>query len=487
MTTTSPTIIRRLSRLPWPAVLLVTLIVIIAVGGFVFPTYTSYDATYSLIWGRQLLHGQLPDFAAYRAPTQHPLGLVFGAFFALFGRGGDRLMVLATLISFIVLVAGLYRLGRTTFTTLVGVAAGVVLCTRFDFPFLAARGYIDIPYLALVIWAAALEAARPRRGFPVLWLLALAGLLRPEAWILSGIYWLWLFPALGWRQRLQSALLVASAPLIWAGIDYAVTGDPLFSQNHTSGLAEELGRQKGIGQVPSAMLDFVNQLVKLPLAVAGLVGVVLSCWLVPRRVRVPLWLLVIGLATFLLVGLGGFSVINRYLLVPSLMLMLFASFAVAGFTVLHPGRLRDGWMVLAGVAVLLLVAWTALRVDVGRLVAELRFRGDSEQALVELLDRPAVRRAALCGPVLTSNHRLVPSVRWIMNLPADRVTARSDVAAAAKVDRGLIVLAADRAVLLRDGLDPGKVSADDALRNLPLPGYQPLAANELYSVYGRCR
>ncbi len=74
-----------------------------------------------------------------------------------------------------------------------------------------------------------------------------------------------------------------------------------------------------------------------------------------------------------------------------------------------------------------------------------------------------------------------------MNLPADRVTARSDVAAAAKVDRGLLVLAADRAVLLRDGLDPGKVSADDALRNLPLPGYQPLAANELYSVYGRCR
>ena len=33
-----------------------------------------------------------------------------------------------------------------------------------------------------------LEAARPRRGRAVLVLLLLAGLLRPEAWVLSGVY-----------------------------------------------------------------------------------------------------------------------------------------------------------------------------------------------------------------------------------------------------------------------------------------------------------
>ncbi len=51
-----------------------------------------------------------------------------------------------------------------SFGTLVGLAAAALLCTRFDFPFLAARAYIDIPYLAFVVWAAALEAERPRRG-----------------------------------------------------------------------------------------------------------------------------------------------------------------------------------------------------------------------------------------------------------------------------------------------------------------------------------
>ena len=47
------------------------------------------------------------------------------------------------------------------------IAAGL-LCTRFDFPFLAARAYIDIPYLALIIWVAVLEFERPRRGGAVL-------------------------------------------------------------------------------------------------------------------------------------------------------------------------------------------------------------------------------------------------------------------------------------------------------------------------------
>ena len=70
--------------------------------------------------------------------------------------------------------------GGVAVTTLVGPAAGALLFTRFDFPFLAARAYIDIPYMALVVWAAALEAARPRRGTPVLVLLAAPGSFAPR-------------------------------------------------------------------------------------------------------------------------------------------------------------------------------------------------------------------------------------------------------------------------------------------------------------------
>ena len=460
---------------------------IVAAGTIVFPTYTSYDATYSLLWGREVLGGHLPDFATYRAPTEHPLGLLFGIFFALFGRAGDRLMLLATMGSFVLMAVALYQLARNSFTTLIGLAAAVILCTRFDFPFLAARAFIDIPYLALLLWAAALEVARPKRGATIFWLLALAGLLRPEAWIISGIYWLWLFPSLSWRKRFEFALLVGAAPLLWFALDFIVTGNPLFSQTHTTAVTAEDGRSKPPSAVPGQTMLFFGQLLKVPVFVGSLIGLGLATWLVPRRVRVPLSLFLIGLGTFLLLAIGGFSVISRYLLLPALMLMIFAAFLVAGFTVVKPGRVRRYWAIAAGVGVAALVVWTVLRVNVGVLIAELKFRGDSVRALTSLLDRPDVRAAIKCGPVLTSNHRLVPGVRWILDLPADQVIARSDLPESSKVHSGIVVLAAGRAVLLRGGLDPENPTAEDTLRNLPPVGYRPVASNELYSVYARCR
>src|SRR3954447_10902575 len=179
------------------------------VGFFVFPTYPVYDSYYSLLWGRDLLHGQLPVFDGFRYPTEHPLSIVAGAVLSLFGQAGDRLWVLMILATFLALVAGVYRLGRLAATPLVGAIAAALLLTRFDYPFLAARGYIDIPYMALVVWAATLEAKQPRRGVPVLLLLAFAGMLRPEAWFLAAMYFVWVAWRASWRQRFIFAALAA--------------------------------------------------------------------------------------------------------------------------------------------------------------------------------------------------------------------------------------------------------------------------------------
>ena len=74
------------------------------------------------------------------------------------------MMVLITLFAFVALAAGTYRLGRLCFTPFVGAIAAFLVLTRFDFPSLAVRAYIDIPFMATIVWAGALEAARPRRG-----------------------------------------------------------------------------------------------------------------------------------------------------------------------------------------------------------------------------------------------------------------------------------------------------------------------------------
>ncbi len=116
----------RRRSVPWPWLALAGLIIGTTVGFFVRPTFPNYDSYYSLLWGREVLHGTLPSFDAYRAPTEHPLAIAFGALLSLVGDDADRLMVGATFASFVILAAGMYRLGRESFTWIVGLVAAAL-------------------------------------------------------------------------------------------------------------------------------------------------------------------------------------------------------------------------------------------------------------------------------------------------------------------------------------------------------------------------
>ena len=491
----------RLAGLPWPAIALIALAAATFVGFLVYPTYPNYDSYYSLLWGREVLHGHKPSFDVYRAPTEHPLAIAFGALLSLLGRGGDRVMVFCTEASFVVLCAGLYRLARTAFTPLVGLAAAGILCTRFDFPFLAARAYIDIPYLAFVVWAAALELQRPRRGGVVWVLLACAGLLRPEAWLLIGLYFLWMCsgelgpghdsatPTERLRRWARYAAWAAVGPVVWVAVDYAVTGHPLFSLQHTSGLAEELGRTKGLSEVPSSMKQFFYNLAKAPVIYAAIGGFLAALYMAPRRVVMPAALWLIGTGTFVLVGVAGLSVIDRYLLVPTLMVMVFGAVALAGWTMLRPGLLlRRVWAVAATLIVIYGVAFTATRVNFHAFDNELRLRGQSHRSLVRLLDDPKVQAARRCGPVSTPTHKLVPDTRWVLGASADEVLARADARQSARtkaaVQHGVARFVVDRGALLRQALVE---KSDDVFDNIPAAGFLgPIAFTDYYSAYERC-
>src|SRR5215218_8809412 len=383
------------------------------VGFLVYPTYPNYDSYYSLLWGREVLDLQAPTFEGFRVPTEHPLAIVAGAALALLGDIGDRVWIALIIASYLWLVAGVYRLGRIAFTPLIGMIAAALLLTRFDYAFLTARGYIDIPYMAMVVWAAALEAERPRRGTSVLILLALAGLLRPEAWVLAALYWCWVAWKATWKQRFLYALLAAAGPLLWAATDFAVTGDPLFSLHYTSSSAEELGRNLPLSQLPSAMPEFFANLVKLPVLVAAALGLVIAIVAVPRRAAAPLALLTAGIATFVLIGIAGASAIERYL-------------AVAAVALLVPGRLHTGWMAASIAVVIFGVVWTAIHIDLKRFDAELSFRGAAHDDLVKVLEDPKVQAGLRCGPLTLPNHKLVPDSRWIADLPYEKVRARAD-------------------------------------------------------------
>lgn len=460
-------------------------LVLAAVVGFLaYPTYPNYDSYYSLLWGRELVHLDALSFQAYRAPTEHPLAIAFGALLQPLGDSADRVMVAFAVLAFIVLVAGIYMLGKTAFTPLVGFVAAALLATRFDFPFLAARGYIDIPYLAVVIWAAVTEARAPRKHpVVVLLLLAAAGLMRPEAWLLAGLYWLWLVPRATWRQRAGYAALAAIGPLVWAGVDFAVTGQPLYSLTATGDLADELGRNKGVAAVPGALYAFLIKLDKFPVFVGGAIGLGLAILLTPRRAAMPLALFAAGVGTFTMVGIAGLSVIDRYLLVPSLCVMIFAAVFIGGWTMLREGTWwRRIWTFGAAALVLFGIVFTATSVNLNQLDNELRFRGDAHQALEEALGAPAVASALRCGPVYVPNHKLIPDVRWILDRPQSGVLARSS-AKVGEPRRGVAIIVHTRIALFKQALVTAK---DNPVDNLPPAGFVRAATSRHYAAYVRC-
>jgi hypothetical protein len=444
------------------------------------PTYPNYDAYYHLVWGRELLDGVKPSFTAYAAPTEHPLYLALCTVLGLFGGDADRLLVLVAALSLVALAWGTYRVGDAVFGRWPGLLAAAFVGSSFAFLLYAARAYVDVPFLALVLWAAALEARAPRRGASVMALLAVAGLLRPEAWVLAGLYWLWCWPGRSLRARAGLLALAATGPVVWAAVDLWVTGDPLYSLHATSDLAEELNRSRGLRDVPGSFVAFLVDTARPPVAAAAVVGALVAWQLrVGRALHVVVALFAAGALTFLASALAGLSVLPRYLTVPSVAVCLLAGYGVLGFTTLPPGRARTLWLRAAiGLAVLGAVFVAVKAPVVNRLIAELRFIRGTHAALVSILHDPAVQRSLRCGPLTFPNYRLVPDARWILDLPAERVGARS----ALRRERGVAIFVIGAKELERYGFAAGASPSTNA----PDPGFVPVARNTRYAAYAAC-
>jgi len=183
-----------------------------------------------------------------------------------------------------------YRLGSAWFGRAAGAVAAIVLLTRVPVLSYGVRAYVDVPYMLLVLSALLVESRRPRAGAPVLALLGLAGLLRPEAWVFSGIYWVVLvvssarsYPARTRGELARLAVLAAAAPAIWVLSDLLVTGNAMWSLTNTKHTAVTLGRAHGIGDVPQYIPRRIGEVVRpAVLAGAALGGVLSLMWLGSR-------------------------------------------------------------------------------------------------------------------------------------------------------------------------------------------------------------
>jgi hypothetical protein len=403
------------------------------------PSYVNYDAQYALLWARDAWEGFAPEYGADFAPTPHPLATAVSSLALPLDHHADLAVLWLILLCFGALVYVTYRLGAELFSPWVGVVAAVVVLTRPAIERDALIAYQDVAFALLVVGAVLLESRRPRRGPAVLALLALAGLLRPEAWVLAGLYWLYLWPAATPRARVLTATLVAAAPLLWALSDWLVTGDALHSLHGTAELAEANDRRRRPEQVPFWTAQYYGYALREPLVLGVPIGLAFA-WLHARRPAVLAVATVVAMtAVFALGPLFGLPLIRRYVETPAVLLTLFYGLAVAGWLLLAPGRSRRRWQAAAALAVALSVAYLPWHVRELRGVERRLDRDGAMYADLQRAGEAAPVRAvfARCAPLTAGDHRPIPFIRfWLDGDPGSVTTVE---AGASRLGRMLLL------------------------------------------------
>jgi hypothetical protein len=438
------------------------------------PGLVNYDTLYALVWGRQLAHGQMPDLEIEIAPTPHPLANLGSTLLSplsswqVDGLNGELAAIAVVAIAYVSLALlgwVVFALGREWFNAAAGALAATIVLTRVPVLDFGARAYVDIPFLVLVLGALLVETRRPRAGAPVLALLAVAGLVRPEAWLFSAAYLLWLLwparraagrrrgaaRAAAWRDVVPLIVLAAGAPLLWALHDLLLTGSPLHSLTGTRDNAELLGRVTGIEHVPTAAPRRLGEILREPVLLAAAGGGLLSlAWRRDRPVRLAAAAGLLALGAFCLLAAAGLPIITRYLLLAATLLAIFAGAGVFGWLELLPGRERTWWARFAAVAIvglLVFVPSQAGRIDgLGDALAR-------QEAIQGKLGE-IVRDVRASGPIAVPNRRPIPLLAlWLGRDPDALVDAQEDglaahgsylVPASAQVARDYILDRRDR-------------------------------------------
>ncbi len=409
--------------LPHPAVAVVVVAAVAGLAAVLEPnTYPAYDYAFVLASAQDVLEGRATGYGvlAY-TPVPHPLTLLAALAAVPFGEGALTIFTGLGLAALGLLCWALLRIGALLGSWPAGLLAGALVFTSPPIFELAARNPGDVGFAALVAVAVAAELARPRRGPVVLVLLALAGLLRPEAWLLAGLYWLYLLPGRTWPERLRLGALVAAAPLVWMTMDGLLTGDPLHSVEVTRVYTEKAAATTSLDEVWKAIASVSGW----PLVLGALAGAALA-WRDGRRaVVVPLVAGAVALVATVAPSLLGESpVLRRYLVLPAAMIALLFAIAALGWT--GARNAKAAWsasgLAVAAVAILVLAG------DRARVWDNHRRHQEERVALVDHLQAwasmPAQRTylaSPACHPIRVPGYGYRPYLRYWLNVPARAV------------------------------------------------------------------
>lgn len=448
----------------------------------------NYDTLYSLVWGRDLVDGRTLDLEVPLAPTPHPLGTLLGMLLsplslasegAVHGHAATTTVLVLAFLALAALGWVTYSLGAAWFGPWAGVLAAAILLTRRPVLDFGARAYFDIPYLVLVLGALLVESRRPRAGAPVLGLLAVAGLIRPEAWLFAAVYWLYLASGERDLRRLAGlAALAAAGPLLWALSDWIVAGDPLHSLTGTRDTARELGRITGLDDVPGTVPRRIGEILRWPVLVGGAGGLVFAWLWLRDRARLAVAAAGLGLAAFCVLAAAGLPILGRYLLLPATIGAILCGAGAFGWMALPAGDARRRpWAWFGLLTIVLLIAFTPAQVDRIQALRKALARQESIQRDLRALV-PGLLSAS-CTPIGTPNHRPIPLLALWLDLPPAGIVSlqRGPILDGSYVRPATAAVARD---YILDRRDLSQAVPPAPARLLPAGG------NASWTIYQRC-
>jgi hypothetical protein len=378
------------------------------------PATLGYDAWAWTVWGRELAH---LDLATTAGPSFKPLPVLALAPLSVLGAATPVVWMGLMRAAAVLCLVLAYRLGTRLAGPLAGAVAGLGLALSADLYRTALLGSAEPVLIALTLGAADRHLAS-RRDWALV-LIALAGLIRPEAWVLLGAYgvFVWLRDP---HLRPLAAAAVLLPPVLWLGMDWIGSGNPLHASATATSATEGSAAN---AKVPAfEVVRRAADAVVLPTLILAAAGVALAA---RRRDRPVLSLAVLAVGWIAVVAIMaevGFTGTRRYRAAPAAALCVVAGVGLVWLLeAVHERRAR----IALGVAVAVLALAPALlraRED-ARMLSVARSQADQRRELVRAIDRAGGRAAVLRPGRPAVNPWLQTALAWELDVPLSGVQA----------------------------------------------------------------
>jgi hypothetical protein len=332
-----------------------------------------------------MLRGEAP-LVGYLPTTPKPLAIGLAAVAS--PLPAERAFGVVVVLALAAIVASLFTVGSRQRGAIAGVVAVGAFASIPRLNEAIAFGPADAVGAALILIALALS------GRPRLSCLILAGLLRPEAWLLSALAGATETRGSAPRRAAAAVICGVLPAALWSACDLAISGDPLTSLHRALAITKGLVRAGYDPPVwpgiPRAELHAIAAEAGTAVLIAGVIGLVLHTWsswrggsldpLLPAAVAV--WML--ATAT----EMSSAPTPSRYFL-PLAALLALGCGLLAGSVVT---RMADAPVIGGAAAIAVLVA--------GTFTMAYPHHGQSAQQAATISNSvPGIDRALRCGPL----------------------------------------------------------------------------------------